>query len=362
MSDKTLKRRDFIVGAALFSAASASSFPSPAIAYGKRRWNMVTAWPKFTPGLSDSANRLAKRIEELSESKIEIKIYNDGELINSSGIFDSVSEGDVHMGHSAPYYWTNKNKAAAFFCSVPAGLTAQEYNGWINFGGGKQLWDELYSRFGLISFSAGNTGCQMGGWFNKEINEIKDFDNLKMRIVGLGADVISRLGATPKNIEPKELFTSMQSNSIDALQWISAWNDMSFGFHRVAKYYYYPSFSEAGVSVELMINKKYYDGLPKNLQQVIETSCAAENSIMLAEYNANNARSFQSLKYKHNIDIRKYPVEVIKSLSEISDDVVSNIANEGDIERRIYESYAKYRQYSMHMRPFSQDEFITAEP
>ena len=172
----------------------------------------------------------------------------------------------AHIGHSASYYWLNKNKAAAFFCVVPGGLTAQEQNGWLYFGGGKQLWDELYDPFGLIAFPAGNTGCQMGGWFNRELKSIKDIKGLKMRMPGLGGEVFSKLGGSAQVIPPQDLFTSMQSGLIDALEWVGPWNDISLGFHKVSKYYYGPAFHEAGPTLEFMVNKQEYNSLTDDLK------------------------------------------------------------------------------------------------
>ena len=168
ISNKKLKRRSFITGAAASAVAvGASSFPSPAIAKGNREWKMVMTWQKVLPGLGTGAVRLANRITKLSEGKLTVKPFGGGELVPAMQVFDAVSQGTAEMGHCASYYWLKKNKAAAFFCSVPGGLTAQEQNAWIYFGGGQKLWDELYAEFGLKAFPAGNTGTQMGGWYNK---------------------------------------------------------------------------------------------------------------------------------------------------------------------------------------------------
>ena len=353
---KNIKRRAFLGGLAMAGAASA--FPTPAISQGRKQWKMVLTWQKLLPGLGTGAVRLAKRISELSGGKLEIKVYGSGELVPALGVFDAVSEGTAEMGHGAPYYWLNKNKATSFFCGVPGGLTAQEQNGWLYFGGGKQLWDELYGQFGLIGFPAGNTGTQMGGWFNREIKSPKDLKGLKMRMPGLGGEVFSRLGGSAQVISAQELFTAMQSGVIDALEWVGPWNDMSLGFHRVSKYYYGPAFQEGGPTLELMVNKKAYDGLTKDLQRIIKVACAAENDLMTAEYHANNSRAFQTLKHKHNVDIRKYPDSVLKAFFEMSKRVVADVAKEGDIERRIYDSYNKYRKYSTEMSPYMEEGFV----
>lgn len=357
---KIINRRAFVAGTAAAGIAAASSFPKPAIASGKMQWKMVMTWQKVLPGLGTGAMRLAKRITALSDGKLEIKPYGGGELVPAMGVFDAVSQGTAEMGHAAPYYWLNKSKATGFFCGMPGGLTAQEQNGWLYFGGGKQLWDELYAKFGLVAFAAGNTGCQMGGWYNKEINTSDDLKGLKMRMPGLGGEVFSKLGGSAQVIPPQELFTAMQSGVIDALEWVGAWNDMSLGFHRVSKYYYGPAFQEGGPTLELMINKQAFDGLPKDLQNVVKVACAAENDIMTAQYHANNARAFQVLRKKYKVDIRKYPDEVLKAFFDKAKEVVADIANEGDIEKRIHDSYMKYRKYAVEMSPYAELGFMQA--
>jgi len=348
--NKTLKRRKFITGAAAGAAAvGASTFPAPAIASGNREWKMVMTWQKVLPGLGTGAVRLANRITKLSEGKLTVKPFGGGELVPAMQVFDAVSQGTAEMGHCASYYWLNKNKAAAFFCSVPGGMTAQEQNAWLYFGGGQKLWDELYAEFGLKAFPAGNTGTQMGGWYNKPINDVSDIEGLKIRMPGLAGEVIKRLGGNAQTIPPQELFTSMQSGVIDALEWVGPWNDIALGFHRVAKHYYGPGFHEGGPTLELMVNKKAYDELPKELQRVVKTACATENILMEAEFYANNLKSYQLLKYKHKVDIRKFPKDVLKAFYKISEEVVAEVANEGTLSKRIYESYTKFRKYSMEM-------------
>lgn len=359
--NKSIKRRSFLTGAVAASTL-ASSFPKPAFATGKRNWKMVMTWQKVLPGLGTGAVRLAKRITEMSEGRINITVYGGGELVPALEVFDTVAQGTAEIAHSAPYYWLNKHRSSAFFCTVPGGLTAQEQNAWLYFGGGQQLWDELYAEFGLKAFPAGNTGSQMGGWFNREINSVADLKGLKMRMPGLAGDVLNKLGGSSQVIPPQELFTAMQSGVIDALEWVGPWNDMSLGFHRVAKHYYGPGFHEGGATLELMINKKVYDSLSKELQLIIKTACATENDVMAAEYYANNIRGFQILKKKHKTDIRAYPKDVQKAFykkaEEVVADTVKSDAGKKDIGRRIYESYKKFRQYSIDMGYVSEHGFM----
>jgi TRAP-type mannitol/chloroaromatic compound transport system substrate-binding protein len=219
-------------------------------------WKMVTTWPKNFPGLGTGANFLAKLIEDMSGGRIKIKVYGAGELVPAFEIFDTVSNGTAQLGHGSAYYWKGKNAALQFFSTVPFGLTADEMNAWLYHGGGMALWEEAYAPFGLIPMAAGNTGVQMAGWFNKEINSLDDLKGLKMRIPGLGGEVLKRIGGTPVNLPGAELFTAMQSVTIDATEWVNPYNDLAFGLYKVAKHYYYPGWHEPGTTLECFINKK----------------------------------------------------------------------------------------------------------
>ena len=232
------KRRNFIKRAVL--ATSALVVPAAHASEKKIKWKMVTTWPRNFPGLGTGAEHLAKLITGMSGGRIEVKVYGANELVPAFEIFDAVARGTAQMGHGAAYYWKGKSTAAQFFAAVPFGLTAQEMNGWLYHGGGMKLWQEVYEPFGLVPTAAFNTGVQMGGWFNREINSLDDLKGLKMRIPGLGGEVLKRLGGTPVSLPGGEIFTSLKSGVIDATEWVGPYNDRAFGLHKAAKYYYYP--------------------------------------------------------------------------------------------------------------------------
>ena len=203
-----MKRRDFIKSATLTGVVSTASMVSAPAVHAKKsiKWKLVTTWPKNFPGLGTAANRVAKLITEMSGGRIKIKVYGAGELVGAFEIFDAVSQGTAEMGHGAAYYWKGKSEAAQFFSAVPFGLNAQEMNGWLYYGGGLQLWEEVYKPFGIIPAAAGNTGVQMAGWFNREIKTVNDLKGLKMRIPGLGGEVLRRAGGTPVSLPGGEIF------------------------------------------------------------------------------------------------------------------------------------------------------------
>src|SRR5688572_20735060 len=226
-------------GAALatgLGACSRSEAPAAAATAGpKLKWKMVTTWPSNFPGLGTGASHLAALIGQMSGGRLEVKVFGAGELVPALEVFDAVASGTAELGHGAAYYWKGKSEAAQFFGAVPFGMNAQEVNGWLYSGGGIELWQELFAPFGVRPEPAGNTGVQLGGWFRKEIRSIADLKGLKMRIPGLGAEVLKRAGGTPVNLPGGEIFTALQTGAIDATEWVGPYNDLAFGLHTVAK-------------------------------------------------------------------------------------------------------------------------------
>lgn len=340
MDEKPLGRRQFLGLAAILAAGT----PPVVLAKKKLRWKMVTTWPKNFPGLGTGANHLAKTITELSQGEIQVKVYGAGELVPALGIFDAVSRGTAQLGHGVAYYWKGKHEASQFFGAVPFGLTAVEMNGWLHHGGGQKLWDELYGGFGLKAFAAGNTGVQMGGWFNKPLNSVSDLKGLKMRIPGLGGEVLRKLGVTVVTLPGGEIFQSLKSGAIDASEWVGPYNDLAFGFHKAAKYYYGPGWQEPGPAIECMVNKKALDGLSAHLKKVIEVACASANDAMLAEFTARNGDALNTLVQKHKVQLKAFPEDVLSTIGKTSEAVVSAIAAKDAFTKRVYGSYSKFRK------------------
>ena len=357
-----MKRRDFIksAGAGSLLAGSLMAGSKVASAQARYRWKMVTTWPKNFPGLGTGANNLAALIQQMSGGRIEVKVYGAGELVPALEVFDAVSQGTAEMGHGAAYYWKGKSEAAQFFSAVPFGLTAQEMNGWLYHGGGMELWEQVYAPFNLVPAAAGNTGVQMGGWFNKEINSLEDLKGLKMRIPGLGGEVLKRAGGTPVNLPGGELYTSLQSGNIDATEWVGPYNDLAFGLYKIAKYYYYPGWHEPGTTLEAMISKEAFEALPKDLQSIVLNACKVVNQDMLAEYTARNNSALKTLVEKHKVDLRRYPDDVLKKLRNLSDEVVAEVAQKDKTSKKVYESFRKFRDQAMEWHRISEQTYMAA--
>lgn len=368
-----MKRRDFVkkigvgglaAGAVITTGCSKQDADSTKAVKAKTekvyKWKMVTTWPKNFPGLGTGANNVAELITKMSGGRIQVKVYGAKELVPAFEVFDAVSRGTAEMGHGAAYYWKGKNEAIQFFSTVPFGLTAQEMNGWLYHGGGLKLWEEVYAQYNLVPAAAGNTGVQMGGWFNKEINSLDDIKGLKMRIPGLGGEVFKRAGGTPVNLPGGELYTALQTGALDATEWVGPYNDLAFGFYKVAKYYYYPGWHEPGTTLEAIINKEAFDALPADLQEIVRSACKTVNQDMLAEYTARNNAALVTLVKEHNVQLRAFPDDVLIKLRTISDEVVAELAAKDDTAKRIYSSFKTYREQVNDWHEISEKAFLRA--
>jgi TRAP-type mannitol/chloroaromatic compound transport system substrate-binding protein len=321
---------------------------------------MVTAWPKNFPGLGTNANLLAQMINTMSGGRIKIKVYGAKELVPAFEVFDAVSNGVAELGHSGAYYWKGKSATTQFFSAVPFGLTAQEMNGWLYYGGGMELWRELYQPFGIIPAATGNSGVQMAGWFNREINSFEDLGGLKMRIPGLGGEVLRRAGGTTVNIPGGELFTALQTGTLDATEWVGPYNDLAFGLHKVAKYYYYPGWHEPGSTMECLINEAAFNSLSKDLQEIILVACKAANLDMLSEYTARNNQALKTLVDEHGVKVMALPDEVLKRLLALSENVVAELADSDEMARRVYDSVMNFKQQVSAWHALSEQAFLRA--
>lgn len=353
---KTYTRKDFLTKGALAAAGTGflascvggenEANASPAIHTGKTyKWKMVTTWPPGFPAVGEGANLLAQWIEEMSGGRLKIKVYGAGELVPAFQVFDAVGSGAADIGSGASYYWAGKIAAAQFFASVPFGMNAQQVNAWIYSGGGQELWEEIYEPFGLIPMLGGNTGVQMGGWFNREINSLDDFKGLKMRIPGLGGKVLEKVGGTTVAIPGGEIYTSLETGVIDATEWIGPYHDFKMGFSDIAKYYYTPGWHEPGTALEVIVSKKKYDELPADLQAIVRTAAFRLNLWTLSEFEAKNASFLQQLLTDDKkFELRHFSPEVLTGLRATTQEVLNELTASDPLSKRVYDAYATFQQ------------------
>ena len=309
----------------------------------KYNWKMVTTWPPNFPVLGEACQLFADWVDQMSLGQMKIKVYGAGELIPGLEVFDAVSSGAAEMGNGAAYYWAGKSPATQFFAAVPFGMNAQQMNAWIYSGGGLALWQELYKKFGLIAFPAGNTTMQMGGWFNKEINTIDDFKGLKMRIPGLGGKVLTKAGGTAVLSSGNEIYTNLERGVIDATEWIGPYHDYVMGFHKIAKYYYSPGWHEPGSVLENMFNLKEFEALPAHLKVILESASARMNLWVISEFEAKNNEYLNKIKAEKGVELRKFSPEILQILKKYTDEVLHEMAATDAFTKKVYDSFNTFR-------------------
>lgn len=339
-----MERRDFLKKAGAGTAVAAGTLAAPAIVKARTEIAMVTTWPRDFPGLGTGAQRFAQSLSELSDGRLNVTYYASGERVKPFDSFDEVASGNAQMYHAADYYWKGKHPGWAYFTAVPFGFVYSEINAWINWGGGQELWDELAGEFGLKCLTCGNTGVQMGGWFRKEINSADDLKGLKMRIPGLGGDVMAKLGASPVSLPGSQIYENLMSGAIDATEWVGPWNDSYMKFYEAAKYYYFPGMHEPASMLAVGMNKSWWDGLSNTDQALIKAAAHQENDRMMSEYNAKNGAALDKLISEQGIQVREFNDDVYDAFGEAAEEVFEEVRAHSELANRIHESFVATRK------------------
>jgi len=355
-----MDRREFLKGAGLAGGATAATaLTAPAIAQGTMELKMVMPWPKNFPGLGTSAQRVADRITALSDGRIKVTIYAANELVPALQEFDAVSQGTADLYHAPDYYYAGKHPAFNYFTAAPLGLTATEHTAWIELLGGQALWDELNAKDKVKPLLVGNTGTQMAGWFKKPIEKADDMRGLNFRMPGLGGQVWRGLGMNIVSLAPPQIFQALSSGAIDGTDWVGPWNDLAFGFYKVASYYYYPSVVEGGAALTLGVNLDVWNGFSKSDQALFHAAALTENGMMYADYTANNGAALKTLVTQHGVHVSRFPDEIIDEIGKIAPDVLASVAKD-DIGKRVYEFYTKARDQMRGWTTIAEPQFIAA--
>lgn len=329
-----------LIGASLALMVATSA--STAFAAKTYTLRLAETWPPNFPIFGDATKNMAKMASEMSNGRLKIKIDSKNKHKAPFGIFDMVRAGQYDMGHSASYYWKGKDPNTLYFTTMPFGMTAPEQYAWFYYGGGMDLMKKVYDKYGLLSFPGGNTGNQMGGWFRKEIKSLDDLKGLKMRIPGFAGEVLAKLGAKPTNIPPGELYTALERNTIDALEWVGPSLDLRMGFHKVAPYYY-TGWHEPGTELQFLVNKKKFDKLPKDLQAILVTAMKTAAYDMYAQSYHESAVNWKKIKSDYpNIKIRTFPKEVLSAMYKANEDLLAERAAKDPLAKEIIDAQESY--------------------
>ncbi len=314
-----MERRKFLKGAAI--AGTGAALAAPAVAQGIKEMNIVSTWPRDFPGLGTSAQRLAKNIEILSQGSIKVNYFAAGERVKAFDSFDEVASGNSQAYIAADYYWVGKDPAFAYFTTVPFGMTVAEWNAWVLWAGGQELWDKVSGQFGLKALPCGATGTQAGGWFAKEINTPEDFKGLKMRIPGLGGTVMSKLGVSTISLPGGQIYENLVSGAIDATEWVGPFNDYFMKFYEVTKYYYTAGMHEPNANIALGMNASWWGSLTDSEQAVIRAAALMENDLMFAEYQAKNGEYLRKLIEEQGVQVASFSEEIWDAFGEAAAEV-----------------------------------------
>nr|VFK20137.1 MAG: TRAP-type mannitol/chloroaromatic compound transport system, substrate-binding protein [Candidatus Kentron sp. LFY] len=306
------------------------------------RLRLAETWVPNFPIFGDSTKNLATMVKKMSNGRLKITIDSSNKHKAPFGVFDMVKAGQYDMGHSASYYWKGKDPNTLYFTTMPFGMTTPEQYGWFYHGGGMELMEKVYGKYGVLSFPGGNTGNQMGGWFQKEIDSVADLEGLKMRIPGFAGEVLAKLGAKPTNIPPGELYTALDRRTIDALEWVGPSLDLRMGFHKIAPYYY-TGWHEPGTELQFLVNKKKWDNLPADLREILRVAMrvAAYDTYILSYH--TSAENLASMKEEYpNVQIKTFPAEVIAAMRKANDELLAEFAAADPLSKEIIDSQANY--------------------
>jgi TRAP-type mannitol/chloroaromatic compound transport system substrate-binding protein len=306
------------------------------------RWRLASSFPRSLDTLYGAAEVFAARIKALSGGKIEVSTHAAGELMPAFGVVDGVQQGTVEMAHTAPYYFFGKNEVFALGCAIPFGLNSRQMTAWMYDGNGLKLMREFYAKYNIINFPGGNTGCQMGGWYRKEIKTAADMKGLKFRVGGFAGKVIERMGGVPQNIPGGEIYQALEKGTIDAAEWVGPYDDLKLGFNKVAPNYYYPGWWEGGPQLDFFVNDKAFNGLSSEMKAMVESAATEAHVVTQARYDARNPAALKTL-VAGGTKLHAFSNDLMSSAFKHSMELYSELNAKNPDWKKIYADYSKFR-------------------
>ena len=336
-----MDRRSLIKHAGIAGVLAAGVAPAVR-AQAAIRWRLASSFPKSLDTIFGGAEVFAARVKAMSGGKFEISTHAAGELMPAFGVVDGVQQGTVEVAHTAPYYFFGKDECFALGCAIPFGLNSRQMTAWMYEGNGLKLMREFYARYNMISFPAGNTGAQMGGWYRKEIKSTADVKGLKFRVGGFAGKVIERMGGVPQNIPGGEIYQALEKGTLDAAEWVGPYDDQKLGFNKVAPFYYYPGWWEGGPQLDVFINQKAFDALSAENKAIVETAATEALVVMQARYDARNPAALKQL-VGGGSKLRPFPADVMNAAFKASLELYDELNAKNEMWKKIYADYSKFR-------------------
>ncbi|UZE47462.1 TRAP transporter substrate-binding protein [Rhodopseudomonas sp. P2A-2r] len=355
-----MKRREFIKAAGMGVAGAAIAAPAIAQSSPEIKWRLTSSFPKSLDTIYGASEVFAKAVAEATDNRFQIQVFAAGEIVPGLQALDAASNGTVEMCHTAAYYYVGKDPTFAFGTAVPFGLNSRMQTSWLQVGGGAELFNEFLKGYNVIGFAAGNTGCQMGGWFRKEIKEPSDFSGLKMRIGGFAGRVLTKLGMVPQQVAAGDIYPSLEKGTIDAAEWVGPYDDEKLGFQKVAKYYYYPGFWEGGPTLHNMVNLAKWEQLPASYKSIIRTASSLANETMQARYDAYNPPALKRL-VAGGTQLRPFSASIMDASLKAANEVYAETSASNAMFKKVYDSMVAFRgdQYTWwQVAEYSFDSFM----
>lgn len=353
-----LKRRDFLKKAAISGAGmtvlgacggdtgdpASGAGEGPSVITGPSvQWRLVTSFPRSLDFLHGAAEHVAERVDALTEGRFTMRVYPAGEIVPGLQVMDAVQQGTAQAGYTGGYYYIGKSPALAFDSTIPFGLSTRQNIAWMYEAGGLELLREVYADFGIIQFPCGTTGAQMGGWFREPVESLSDLQGLRMRIPGLGGEIMSRLGVSVQVLAGGDIYPALERGAIDATEWVGPYDDLKLGFHEIAPYYYYPGWFEPGLNATMQVSRQAYEELPPTYQEALQTACRETYIVTMARYDAGNPAALETLVNEHGVTLRRFSDEILQAAWEESNAYLEEQAARDETFRRVYESFREFR-------------------
>jgi TRAP-type mannitol/chloroaromatic compound transport system substrate-binding protein len=342
MEESLMKRRDFLKASATGAAVAAVASPAIAQSSPEIKWRLTSSFPKSLDTIYGAAEVMAKQVAEMTDNKFQIQVFAAGEVVPGLQALDAVSNGTVEMCHTAAYYYVGKDPTFAIYATVPFGLNARMQNSWWYQGGGGQLGEEFFKKYGVMPHPCGNTGTQMGGWFRKEIKTVPDLNGLKMRIGGIAGQVLAKLGVVPQQLAGGDIYPALEKGTVDAAEWVGPYDDEKLGFNKVAPFYYYPGFWEGGLMCHSLTNLEKWNSLPKTYQAVLVNANANANTLMQAKYDLQNPGALKRL-VAGGTQLRPFSNEILEAALKATNELWGEISAKNPDFKKGIDAMQAYR-------------------
>jgi len=351
-----MERRSFIKHTGLAGILASASAPAFAQAAPEVKWRLASSFPKSLDTIYGGAVTISERVAKSTNNKFQIQVFAGGEIVPAFGVVDAVQNATVQCCHTAPYYFFGKDPTFAFGCAIPFGMNNRQQNAWMGHGGGRALYNDFLKDYNIVSFGAGNTGAQMGGWFRKEIKTVADLKGLKMRVGGTGGLPLQKLGVVPQQIPGGDIYPALEKGTIDAAEWVGPYDDEKLGFYKIAKYYYYPGWWEGGPELDLFVNTKAYADLPKDYQSILQSACDRANIDMMAKYDALNPPALKRL-LGNGVKLQPFSNDIMAACYKATKETYDEIATTNAKFAKIYEPWKAFRSNEIEWFAVSENRF-----